>query len=76
MGGEAAKNKMPLAFAKLPQQNNFEVIKQLIRFIARIDHVQNVPKDLLWHVGKSIGVFELLRFDTSHSELRLDEDTA
>jgi hypothetical protein len=48
--------RLPLAFAKLAQQNNFEVIKRLIRCIARIDHV---PKDLLCQVGKSIGIFEL-----------------
>jgi hypothetical protein len=54
------KVRLPLAFAKLPQKNRFEVIERWIRFIAYIDCVQNVPKDLLGQVGKSIGVFELL----------------
>jgi hypothetical protein len=42
------------------QQNSFDVIKWLILFIACIDRVQNVLKDLLGQVGKSIGVLELL----------------
>jgi hypothetical protein len=58
------KVSLRLALAKPPHQNSFEVIKQLIQFIAHIDRVPNVSKDLLWEVGRSIGVFEFLRFDT------------
>ncbi len=53
------KIRLPLALAELPQQNSFELIKQLIRVIARINLVQNVPKDWYWQVGKRICVLEL-----------------
>ncbi len=67
------KIRLPLALAELPQQNSFELIKQLIRVIARINCVQNVPKDWFWQVGKGICVFEFLQCDTCRSKLRLDE---
>jgi hypothetical protein len=49
------KERLPYALAKLPQQNSFRCIKRLIRVIACINRV--TKKDLLWQVGKSIGVF-------------------
>jgi hypothetical protein len=73
MGGKQLKVRLPLAFVKLPQQNYSEVIKWFIRFIACRNLVQNVLKDLLGQVGKSIGGFKLLRFDTCRGDLRLDE---
>ncbi len=41
--------------------------------IAGIGCAQNVPKDLLWQIGKRIGILELLQFDTHCGELSLDE---
>jgi hypothetical protein len=70
MGGEKFQSKTATCFCQMPQQNSFEVIRRLIRFIAIIDLVQNVPKDLLGQVGN---VLELLLFDTRCCELRLDE---
>ncbi len=42
-------------------------------FVPLPDRCLNVPKDFLGQAGQSIGVPELLRLDTCHCELRLDE---
>jgi hypothetical protein len=38
------KIRLPLTFSKLPKQHLFQIIKRLIRIIADIPCVQNVPK--------------------------------
>jgi hypothetical protein len=60
---------LPLAFSELPKQNLFQKIKRLIQFIADINYVQNVLKDLLGQTGQNIGIPELLRFYAFHGEL-------
>ncbi len=37
------KVRLPLAFSKLPKQKSFQKIKRMIRIIADIQGVQNVP---------------------------------
>ncbi len=39
--------RLPLAFSKLPKQNSFQKIERMIRIVADIQGVQNVPEDLL-----------------------------
>ncbi len=45
------KVRLPLTLSKLPEQHFFQIIKRLIRIMADIDCVQNVPKDLLGQAG-------------------------
>jgi hypothetical protein len=45
------KIRLPLTLSKLPEQHFFQMIKRLIRIVADIDCVQNVPKDLLGQAG-------------------------
>ncbi len=45
------KVRLPLTLSKLPEQHLFQMIKRLIRIVANIDCVRNVPKDLLGQVG-------------------------
>jgi hypothetical protein len=54
------KVRLPLALSKLSKQHIFQMIKRLIRIIADIYYVKNVPKDLLGQTGEGIGIFELL----------------
>ncbi len=50
----ARQNKIAICFAKLPQQNLFEIIESLLWVVACISCVKNVPKDLFGQVGKSV----------------------
>ncbi len=43
--------RLPLTLSKLSGQHFFQMIKRLIRIVADIDFVQNVPKDLLGQAG-------------------------
>jgi hypothetical protein len=45
------KIRLPLTLSKLPEQHFFQMIKGLIRIVADIDGIQNVPKDLLGQAG-------------------------
>jgi hypothetical protein len=65
--------RLPLAFSKLSKQNSCQKIERMIRIVADIQGVQNVPEDLLEQVGESIGVFEFLLSDARSCELALDE---
>jgi hypothetical protein len=60
--GESVQRKtgLPLALSELPKQNFFQKIKRLICFVADIDCVQNVLKDLLGQAGQSIGIPEFV----------------
>jgi hypothetical protein len=45
----------------------------MIRIVADIQGVYNVPEDLLGQARESVGIFEFLRFDACSCELGLDE---
>jgi hypothetical protein len=63
--GEAkqVKKKTAIYFFQIARAHLFQIIKSLIRIVADINFVWNVPKDLLGRAGQSIGVFEFLRSD-------------
>jgi hypothetical protein len=42
---------LPFALSKLPKQSVFQMVKGLIRVVAHIQCVENVPKDLLGQAG-------------------------
>jgi hypothetical protein len=58
------KIRLPFTLSKLQEQQLFQMIKRLIRIVADINCVQNVPKDLLGQAGQCIGIFEFWGFDT------------
>jgi hypothetical protein len=64
---------LPFALSKFPKQSMFQRIKWLGKVVADIESIQNVPKNLLGQAGKSVGIFKLLRFDSCHCKLGLDE---
>jgi hypothetical protein len=67
------KIRLPFTLSELQEQQLFQMIKRLIRIVADINCVQNVPKDLLGQAGQCIGVFEFWGFDTRGCELGLGE---
>ncbi len=58
--GKSFKVRLPFALNKLSKQSIFQKIERLIRAVADINGIKNVPKDLLGQAGKCIGIFKFL----------------